>query len=285
MQVMTWISSKRQVLIRLPLEFNISEFDSCNFNCSTVIPFSHLFSINTTHRRPNCLFAFTSVYPAARSTVIPIQSPSAGTIHGIFIRSFAWSRSLPTFGRTSCQYKMEAPQSPAGPQQHYGRDWLELLVCTDFLDTKDLAFVHAFRNRYQYQELLLYEQKVEKKDPGQRNKNKQQDDMTHRYLVVMDPKAKSHLGSSYRPSDHPESNVDIDYDDPKRLFESMVSDFRCLFVPVPVVSPLRPAVYSSLLQCPSGNSVLCILNIAFIPTSYWDILLIPRGININAESR
>ncbi|KAK8015840.1 hypothetical protein PG991_008728 [Apiospora marii] len=120
---------------------------------------------------------------------------------------------------------MEAPpQTPEGPpqpsqqsqppQRYYGRDYLELLSHTDFLDINHLFFVQTYRNRYEYQELLIYEHSV--------NKSKQQDTVTHRYLVVMDPAAKNHLGSSYRPSDHPESNVDIDLDQPKQLFESMV---------------------------------------------------------------
>lgn len=112
---------------------------------------------------------------------------------------------------------MEAPpRSPEGPQrqrqQYNGQHYLELLNCTDFLNPKDLFFAHTFRNRYEYQELLLYEH----------SKQKQQDTVTQRYMVIMNPTAKRHLGSSYRPSDHPESNVDIDLDQPKQLFESMV---------------------------------------------------------------
>ncbi|KAK8091725.1 hypothetical protein PG997_002086 [Apiospora hydei] len=120
-------------------------------------------------------------------------------------------------------------QLPKGMPRQSGQSYLELLVNTDFTDVQDLFFAHAVRKHYDYQELILYEHTVEAEKPGK----KQKEGFVNRYFVVMDHNAKTHLGSSYRPSDDKaESNADIDLDKPKQLFESMVMELEVPNLPM-----------------------------------------------------
>lgn len=114
---------------------------------------------------------------------------------------------------------MDSLDQPIMMPRQNGQDYLELLVNTDFRDTQDLWFAHAVRTKYNNQSLLLFEHTPEVK---MGSKKKPNDSLTHQYMVEVGHDAPNHLGASYRPSNQPGSNQDIDLNRPKQLFEAMI---------------------------------------------------------------